>query len=81
MGALPLRTPGQKDVPPAGTDAESKATTGANQLVSYQPLLDDLTAPARFDERLEWVRQSYQRFFDKVLEADALLGRSTFETT
>lgn len=37
------------------------------------PRLDDLNTPGTHEERLAWVRQSYERFFEKVREHDALL--------
>ena len=37
------------------------------------PRLDELHAPHTHEERLAWVKQSYERFFEKVREHDALL--------
>jgi hypothetical protein len=40
--------------------------------VAYLPQADDFSAPSTHEERLEWVRQSYERFIEKVLERDVL---------
>ncbi len=40
----------------------------------HPPKLDSLNAPNSREERLEWVKKSYERFFEKVREYDALLG-------
>ncbi|MBY0356536.1 MAG: hypothetical protein K2W82_00930 [Candidatus Obscuribacterales bacterium] len=34
---------------------------------------EELNMPTDREERLEWVRQSYERFFEKVRENDAFL--------
>jgi hypothetical protein len=36
---------------------------------------DTFNIPASHEERLEWVRKSCERFFEKVREIDALMGR------
>ena len=41
--------------------------------VSYRSS-PDLVPPRDLAERLEWVRKSYERFIEKVLEKEALLG-------
>jgi hypothetical protein len=42
---------------------------------SFQtPRLETLSMPQNHEERLEWVRKSYERFFEKVREIDALMG-------
>jgi len=42
---------------------------------SFQtPRLETLNMPQGHEERLEWVRKSYERFFEKVREIDALMG-------
>jgi hypothetical protein len=43
-------------------------------LIEYLPGEDHLTAPGGHTERMEWVRKSYERFFEKVLEKEALFG-------
>ncbi len=40
----------------------------------HPPRLDSLNMPNSHEERLEWVKKSYERFFEKVREYDALLG-------
>lgn len=50
-----------------------------NGLINGEPLLqykpaDDMVAPPLHTERMEWVRKSYERFFEKVLEKEALFG-------
>lgn len=42
-------------------------------LIQYIPV-DQLVAPPGHTERMEWVRKSYERFFEKVLEKEALFG-------
>lgn len=46
-------------------------TTAGSEI--QPPRLDDLGTPGTHDERLAWVRQSYERFVEKVREHDALL--------
>ncbi len=41
-------------------------------VVTYVPRVEDFTPPTTREERIEWVRQSYERFFEKVLEKDTL---------
>lgn len=58
--------------------SESEIKTSPDQqsasCSTYQtPRLDDLQAPQGHEERLAWVKQSYERFFEKVREHDALL--------
>lgn len=38
------------------------------------PRLETFNIPGAQEERLEWVRKSCERFFEKVREYDALLG-------
>jgi hypothetical protein len=42
-------------------------------LIEYKPA-EELLAPNGHSERMEWVRKSYERFFEKVLEKEALFG-------
>ena len=71
-----MRTPGHKE-PQADENFEPESS--AYSLANYKSLLEDLTPPVRADERVEWVRQSYQRFFDKVVEIETLMGRPFVE--
>jgi hypothetical protein len=34
----------------------------------------ELAPPAEYPDRIEWVRKSYERFIEKVLEIEALRG-------
>jgi hypothetical protein len=43
-------------------------------LVEYKPAEEQLVAPLGHTERMEWVRKSYERFFEKVVEKEALFG-------
>lgn len=43
-----------------------------DNVVSFGAIVDELVPPMTHDERLEWVRQSCLRFFDKVSEYEAL---------
>ncbi len=36
--------------------------------------VDSLCTPTTHEERLEWVKKSYERFFEKVRDYDELLG-------
>lgn len=36
--------------------------------------LDDLNLPSHHEERLEWVRKSCERFFEKVREFETLVN-------
>lgn len=36
--------------------------------------LEALSVPSQHEERLEWVRKSYERFIEKVREYDSWLG-------
>ena len=51
-------------------DKQAGATAGSE---IQPPRLDDLSSPTTHEERLACVRQSYERFFEKVREHDALL--------
>lgn len=43
--------------------------------VNYHlPRLETFDIPHSQEERLEWVRKSCERFFEKIREIDALLG-------
>lgn len=42
-------------------------------LVEYLPA-QELVAPTGHTERMEWVRKSYERFFEKVVEKESLFG-------
>lgn len=58
-----------------GQQLQEKATT--QDVVEVQPIktlssLDDLTVPLSHEERLEWVRKSCERFFEKVREFESL---------
>lgn len=41
-------------------------------VVSFAANVEELVPPVSHDERIEWVRASYQRFIAKVAELDAL---------
>jgi hypothetical protein len=41
--------------------------------VNYVPPAE-LTPPVEYSDRIEWVRKSYERFIEKVLEIEALRG-------
>lgn len=43
--------------------------------VSYKPSAE-LSPPADYSDRIEWVRQSYERFIEKVLEIETIRGAS-----
>lgn len=36
----------------------------------------ELAPPPEYSDRIEWVRKSYERFIEKVLEIEALRGPS-----
>lgn len=46
-----------------------------------EPVMDfkptpDFAPPVDYSDRIEWVRQSYERFIEKMLEIEALRGPS-----
>ena len=47
--------------------------------VSYGPPVGDLAIPSSAEERIAWVRQSYERFIEKVLEKEALSRQIAME--
>lgn len=51
---------------------EKQASAAAEENIQA-PRLEEGNVPANHDERLAWVRQSYERFFEKVREHDALM--------
>ncbi len=61
-------------ISPNATRSPMKAlSTG---VANFHPArIDSLNAPNSREERLEWVKKSYERFFEKVREYDALLGQ------
>jgi hypothetical protein len=55
------------------TTVDNESTGGAT-LYFHPPRLEAFNIPGSHEERLEWVRKSCERFFEKVREIDALLG-------
>ncbi|MBX9685541.1 MAG: hypothetical protein K2X27_02495 [Candidatus Obscuribacterales bacterium] len=61
------------------TQSLNTKTTEANESIQggiyfSPPRLDAFNIPGSHEERLEWVRKSCERFFEKVREYDALKG-------
>lgn len=50
-------------------------STSSEAIYFRPPRMETFNIPANQEERLEWVRKSCERFFEKVREIDALLGR------
>lgn len=50
-----------------------KKLSDNKEILSPQTKTDELEIPTNREERLEWVRQSYERFFEKVRENDPFL--------
>lgn len=48
---------------------------GGKPVVNYVPS-PELAPPPEYPDRIEWVRKSYERFIEKVLEIEALRGAS-----
>jgi hypothetical protein len=42
-------------------------------VVNFKPSAE-MAPPTEYSDRIEWVRQSYERFIEKVLEIEALRG-------
>lgn len=62
---------------PASSFSESESFSGTS--FNFQaPRLETFNIPSSHEERLEWVRKSCERFFEKVREQDALLGLAEF---
>ncbi len=51
---------------------------GGEPLVEYLRA-DELAPPSSHPERMEWVRKSYERFFEKVLENDSIAAASSHD--
>lgn len=51
----------------------SAASVGA-EMAFNAPRLEVFSMPPNHEERLEWVKKSCERFFEKILELDARLG-------
>ena len=67
--ALSFLRPGQKAL-----QNMAVGLTGEGQpLLSFMPS-DEMVPPLGHVERMEWVRKSYERFLEKVLEKEALVG-------
>lgn len=53
---------------------ETAAPSVVTETTLVAPRLEVFNAPQSHEERLEWVKKSCERFFEKLLEFDALLG-------
>ena len=53
---------------------ETAAPSVVREISLFAPRLEVFNVPQRQEERLEWVKKSCERFFEKLLEFDALLG-------
>jgi len=42
-------------------------------VVVFPKLVEELNAPEIHGDRLDWIRESYERFFEKIQEKEALL--------
>jgi hypothetical protein len=65
-------------LPITGVPLEFGITIGEQSgkpVVNYVPS-PELAPPPEYTDRIEWVRQSYERFIEKVLEIEALRGAS-----
>lgn len=49
-------------------------TDSSGGVTFHPPRLEAFNIPGSHEERLEWVKKSCERFFEKVRELDALLG-------
>lgn len=52
---------------------QMRANADGNAVISYIPGTD-FRPPASHPERLEWIRKSYERFLQKVLEKEQMVG-------
>ncbi len=53
---------------------ETASSTVLKEVGLSAPRLEVFNMPPSHEERLEWVKKSCERFFEKLLEFDALLG-------
>ena len=53
---------------------ETAAPSVVREISLFAPRLEVFNVPQSQEERLEWVKKSCERFFEKLLEFDALLG-------
>lgn len=63
--------PGQPK--PLELGIQMRANGDGNTVIAYLPGAD-FKPPASHPERLEWIRKSYERFLQKVLEKEQLVG-------
>ena len=56
------------------TAVDSESTSADSVSYFHPPRLEAFNIPGSHEERLEWVRKSCERFFEKVREIDAMLG-------
>lgn len=61
------------------TGQQIEIVSAPNDVVEVLPIktlstLEDLSVPGNHEERLEWVRKSCERFFEKVREFETMVN-------